>query len=77
MTIASYPRPGKLSPSGEEVGPCLNENCGHDYCEYIRTQTAMRCNHCTEALGYEINFYNIEGHFVHAACFEEWADCRV
>ncbi len=79
MAAGSFAEPGKVI-NGEEIGPCVDEQCGHIDCTDTRKKAAMRCEICGEPIGYETLFYNIrpkvfvsgqdEFHPVHARCYE-------
>lgn len=60
MAINHLPAPGKKISdgpfAGEQVGPCLEENCEHSDCETTRQMAASICRFCGEAIGYETAF---------------------
>jgi len=65
------PSPGAKNFRGEEIGPCLNEQCGHTDCALNRARAAALCHVCGFPVGYETRFYiESDGRSVHAACVE-------
>jgi len=79
MGWSTLPEPGKVV-RGIEIGPCVDEDCGHKDCDKTREMARSECLICGEEIGYERRFYNkvvmkdgeeVKG-LVHANCVEEW-----
>ncbi len=59
-----------LSPPGTKYGPCEGK-CAHTDCALTRKQAAEKCDWCNEAIGYDRNFYTVDGEPVHADCYQK------
>ena len=67
------PKPGeKDQRTGEELGPCIDENCGHRDCACTRERAERICLVCGEPIGYDRPFYFEEdGALTHFACYHQ------
>lgn len=62
---------GTLPAPGTELGPCLDEACGHTDCALTREMAAKFCI-CDEPIGYGTRFYAYgAGGLNHARCVEQ------
>ena len=67
MAYGLLPKPGKII-RGQEIGSCVNENCGHSDCEETRKMAKTKCFSCNKEIGYETPFYQKQGRLIHAKC---------
>ena len=67
---------GILPQAGTDLGPCMDEDCGHIDCDETRRQARSECRLCGDVIGYGRRF-NVDserpGGFVHWACLLETA----
>lgn len=78
MAAGSLPSPGKVV-DGQEIGPCVDENCNHIDCAKTREMSGMLCAVCNLPIGYETPFYNVSpedttrrvNRLAHAVCWED------
>jgi len=47
---------GHLPKPGTELGPCLDEACGHIDCAATRAMAAAVCHFCQTPIGYDRGF---------------------
>lgn len=63
---------GSLPAPGSEMGPCLDENCGHRDCKATREMAAQDCTICGGIIGYNARFFrDNDGGEQHEKCFLE------
>jgi len=55
---------------GTALGPCINQQCGHVRCQYLRKIAAAKCTTCGKPIGYESRYRRNEdgSGFTHTAC---------
>lgn len=71
------PKPGQVV-RGHEVGPCVNESCGHRDCADTRRQAAQACVHCGKPIGYGVPMYMLpDDKLAHADCEMKAAEKEV
>ncbi len=70
MAAGTLPEPGK-TVNGEEIGPCIDADCGHNDCNQTRAMNATECMTCGKPIGYETRFFEIDGEMEHESCFVE------
>jgi len=70
MAAIRLPHPGKIVRR-EEIGPCVDEDCGHTDCIQTRRMANRHCPVCGLIIGYEIPFYGIGDQLIHAACYTD------
>ena len=67
---------GTIAAPGTEHGPCLDEKCGHWFCEATRREYGAVCRFCSKEIGANTRFYTEQGNgtlkkqMVHAICYE-------
>jgi hypothetical protein len=64
MAASTIPAPGT------DLGPCIDEQCGHTDCAASRQQAAALCRWCAKPIGYETRWYTVVGGQAHAECEE-------
>lgn len=69
MAWAFLPAPGSKNDRGEEIGPCVDERCGHADCAQTRAMAGKVCGFCNEPIGYGRGFFAVDGNVLeHSAC---------
>lgn len=53
MAYFILPKPGEINPhTKDEIGPCVDEACGHKDCAATRKQAVAPCPICNKTIGY-------------------------
>jgi len=75
MGWSKIPKPGTEIPSPAtgkmiEIGPCLNESCGHHDCVELRKMAQSKCPECDKPIEYDEKYYNVTEDYPDAEGFE-------